>query len=295
MTTSIGIILPPTGGTESRVRSMYLIVTSALDAASMNIRNRLLELSEWEEEGSFAGHPVRRRDHFLMITNEQHHIYAEELDSRVREAGIRFDSIIFASRHRAASGMRSLTVHPIGNFGEAKYGGRPGTLVPSMPSEMSFAYRRLLVYGGELGYEITFEATHHGPFLTTPTMFIEIGSDEERWGDEAAGEAVARTILDIPGAVPSAEILVGAGGGHYCPRHSDVAREFDVDFGHIVPGWALGDADDEALLMPLKNTPGARRVYLHRKALKGAQRRRLEALYTERGYEIVRSRDLSPR
>lgn len=262
----------------------------------MNIMRHLLSLAAWEERGSYKGNPVLRNGELLMVTNDEFHIYAERLDRTLREAGIGgFDGMIFASRHSAASGVGSLTVHPIGNFSEAKYGGRASTLVPSMPHEMTYSYLKLLEYGKGLGYEITFEATHHGPYLETPTMFIEIGSTEERWGDPEAGEAVARTILDIPGARPSRDVLAGVGGGHYCPRHSDVAREFDVSYGHIVPGWALADADDEALLLALSDTPDSGKVYLHRKALRGADRRRLEALYTEKGYEVVRTRDLIPR
>jgi len=275
---------------------MYLIVTSSLDLASMNIREKLLSLAQWSERGSFKGMPVYEHGKLFLLTNDELHIYAEELDREIREKlDIDFDGIIFASRHKAESGLQSLTVHSIGNFSEAKYGGRDRTLVRTMPHEISHAYRRLLVNGGNLDYLITFEATHHGPYLETPTMFIEIGSDEERWGDPDAGKAVAKTIMEIPDYKKSKDTLVGVGGGHYCPRHSDVVKNFDAAFGHIIPGWALTDADDEAIMMAITFTPGARKIYLHRKALKGPLRRRLESLFTEKGLKVVRTDELTPR
>ena len=275
---------------------MYIVIASSEDLASMNIREKLLSRGEWREVSLFKGNPVFQYEGMYLLTNDEFHIYAENLDEEVRgETYLDFDGIIFASRHRAESGTPSLTVHPIGNFSGAKYGGKPNSLVPSMPHEMTHAYVRLLENGEGLGYEITFEATHHGPYLRTPTMFIEIGSDEAQWKDERAGDAIARTILEIPTFERSRDVIVGVGGGHYCPRHSDVARDFCVSYGHIIPGWALRDATDEAILSAMEHTPGASMVYLHRKALKGAERRRLKELFTENGYPVVSTKELRSR
>ena len=130
----------------------------------MNIRERLLHLASWEKSGDFKGMPILMKKDMYLVTNDQFHIYAEELDQEIREkCGLEFNGMIFASRHRAESGVRSLTVHPIGNFSEAKFGGRDQALVTSMPHEMTYAYRRLLANGKGLDYEITFEATPHRP------------------------------------------------------------------------------------------------------------------------------------
>ncbi|MDP6156493.1 MAG: D-aminoacyl-tRNA deacylase [Candidatus Thermoplasmatota archaeon] len=275
---------------------MYLVVTSTPDLASMNIREKLLSMVDWEERDSFKGLPVYEHGELFLLANDEFHIYAEELDREIKKKiDIDFDGIIFASRHKAESGLQSLTVHSIGNFSDAKYGGRDRMLVPSMPQEITHAYRRLLINANNLDYKITFEATHHGPYLETPTMFIEIGSDEERWKDDEAGLAVAKTIMEIPYFQRSKDTLVGVGGGHYCPRHSDVVKKFDVAYGHIIPGWAIGDADDEAIILALTFTPEANKIYLHRKALKGAKRRHLESLFTEKGFKVVRAENLTPR
>ena len=48
---------------------------------------------------------------------------------------------IFVSRHRSKTGEPTLTTHPIGNFAEAKFGGRPKTLVKSSPKLMTHLLR----------------------------------------------------------------------------------------------------------------------------------------------------------
>lgn len=275
---------------------MYVVVASSKDPASLNIQRNLLEEANWEEGGVFKGSPVHRTGALILVTNDEHHIYAEELDREIKEKlEVVPDGMIFASRHKAASGVVSLTVHPIGNFAAAEFGGWERTLVPSMPHEMTHAFLRLLVHGRDLDRQITFEATHHGPHLETPTLFIEIGSDEEQWEDGEAGRVVAKTILDIPDHTPSERVLVGVGGGHYCPRHTDVVREYDVSYGHIIPGWALGDASDSSVLSAVERTPGAEEVYFHRKAMRGRDRRRLERVFADNGYRVVQSGDLKER
>ncbi len=277
-----------------------MVVTSSVDLASVNIMNNLLELISWKREGEFRGKPIFRFDQLTMIINTDHHIESEELDAQIRNStSIDFSKMIFASRHKAESGTASLTVHPIGNFSEARYGGRESTLVPSMPHEMSGALLNLKKHASDIGcskdYQICFEATHHGPYLDTPTMFIEIGSGEQQWRDPKAGKAVAKSILDIPHCPDSGEIISGIGGGHYCPRFTDIVKDFNAAFGHMIPNWGLKGADDGAILSALKKTPGATKVYIHRKSMKGKVRRHLEELFNDNGYEIVRSGGLEKR
>ena len=93
---------------------------------------------------------------------------------------------MFLSRHRAASGRPALCVHPIGipsPQGEDAHGGRPGQCPPPAP-RLAATYRLLkeeAAASGLEGYEITLEATHHGPWLEAPAMFLEIGSAEDQW------------------------------------------------------------------------------------------------------------------
>jgi len=106
---------------------MNLIISSEADTASINLRDRLLEMSEWEEDGKFDKKTiwklVKNYGEFCkrgtkLITIEELHIHAEEIDKKwINQTNLNIDNIVFLSRHKAASGRPSLTVHPIGNWG----------------------------------------------------------------------------------------------------------------------------------------------------------------------------------
>ncbi|MFH0816737.1 MAG: D-aminoacyl-tRNA deacylase [Methanobacteriota archaeon] len=272
---------------------MILVVTSSEDIASMNIRERLLTLAKWDCGGSFQGAEALVHDSLHMILIDVPHLEADGLDAKFRDDhGAPPKLVVFASRHRSQSGKATLTVHPIGNYGDADYGGKPNALVPSAPREMTFALARLRKHGAGLPYEIGYEATHHGPSLSTPTFYIEIGSDETRWPDPIAAEAIAKTILDLEGfetGDAKAPIAVGIGGGHYAPRHTDAALAGLACFGHIVPNHALEEEPERRLGMALDATPGAQAVYFHRKAMKKPLVRELEDWCGEKGVVVLRS------
>src|SRR5262249_9187801 len=96
----------------------------------------------------------------------------------------------------------------------------------------------------------TFEATHHGPQMAIPSLFVEVGSGPRDWENDTYAAAVARAVVvgylerpfDRPG--PCA---VGLGGGHYHPKHADRARSDGTAFGHLIPAYALPDLHDETL------------------------------------------------
>lgn len=238
-----------------------LILVSRADAASVTIRDALLDMESWKERGSFEGLPLRERPGFLMAEVDRLHLECDGLDARLRAAGLAFDAILVASRHRAESGKPALTVHPIGNFGSADFGGKPRTLVPTAPLLMSRVLRRLVAEAAGTKHAVTFEATHHGPHLETPTAFVEIGTNEAAWTSADLGRRVARALLaaNEPSVGDSAPTLVMLGGSHYAPRATDLVRNARANFGHIVPGYALERGLDPSVLVDaIHRTPGCR-------------------------------------
>ena len=277
---------------------MYLIVTSEEDVASMNIRERLLAMADWEECGEFDGSPVLAHGDFIMILIREIHLEADDLDRRIKdEAGLEPDCLIFASRHKSKSGLRTLTVHPIGNYGEAKFGGRERTVVPAAPRSMTRALLLLKRHASELDFNISFECTHHGPYLETPCFFIEIGSDEVAWPEVEPGNAIARTILDLDttGEVSGDRVAIGVGGGHYAPRHTHLVMDRQVSIGHMIPSYALDNVDDDSVSHVIERTPGCEVVYFHRKAMNKPRYRELKGIFEEKGIRAVRSSDLDER
>ena len=271
-----------------------LLVCSERDVSSVNIRDCLFKAGSWKEIGNDGRNRYHSFGDDTMITIPELHIYAESIDDEARRFGIRFDDIVFLSRHKAASGVPTLTVHPIGNYNMADFGGRPETLVRSSPELMTDSLR--IISGMETpGFEVSFETTHHGPWVTSPSMFIEIGSDETMWGNMAAAEILAHTILtsqknDFPN-------VVGIGGGHYAPRFTEIANSFEVNFGHMVPNYAFKDSGDEGTMRMIRvaaDATGTNLVYIHRKSMKKSEGSKLSDMISSIGYEVVSSKDLEP-
>jgi D-aminoacyl-tRNA deacylase len=277
---------------------MRVLVASRVDPASMNIRDRLLESGTFEETGkTFRGAPVWARSETILVEVAGPSIHDEALDADLKATGWPVMDVWFLSKHAAQSGHPSLTVHPIGNHGtEAKYGGRPHELSPSSPRDMGALLRRLKHHATAAGlpHSITYESTHHGPTMTLPTLWIEIGSDAAWYGDRTSAEVVARAINDVLAGEGkcTGPILVGVGGGHYVPRATDTAIAGLADFGHFLPSHFVDEAGGpEALARAVAATPGCSGVHIHRKALKGPQRQAVLAWLEALGVKAWSSSD----
>ncbi|MGQ0797124.1 MAG: D-aminoacyl-tRNA deacylase [Methanobacteriota archaeon] len=270
---------------------MRVLVASLADEASRSQRDALLELAPWSEDARFEGLPTWRRGDLWLVTIPEHHLYRDRLDEAIAaQFGGPPELLVYLSKHRSESGTPSLTVHPIGNVGPADFGGVARTLVPAAARAMTGALRALRREAAGLAYNVTFEATHHGPHLATPTFYIEQGSTEREWGDLEAARAIARTLLGLEPV--DAPIAIGIGGGHYAPRHTDVALGRRVAFGHLLPTHALRSLDD-ALLAQAVHASRATLAYVHRKAVPGTEARRLEDRLGALGVKVVREADLA--
>jgi len=268
-----------------------LIVTSSEDPASMNIRARLLERCVWSETGSFEGHATMTKDEFLMVQVDRIHLDEDLIDERVSKVlGLNVDLIVFASRHRSESKIPTLTVHPIGNFSSADLGGRPGLLCKTSPQLMTSALRALSANGKGLGFNISFETTHHGPFVSSPTFYIEIGSYEELWRREDAAEAIAESILSIKDE--GHPVIVCVGGGHYAPRFTEVALSKKVAIGHMAANYALEALKPNMIQQMANKSNGAKKVYFHKKGMPKPAYRELQERFASCGLEEISSDDL---
>ncbi|KAI7986898.1 D-aminoacyl-tRNA deacylase [Camellia lanceoleosa] len=237
-----------------------LVVATTIDPASIGPASALLSMPGWypgpllQDMLSFTNRTVRLLKHDKSIVREDH------LDKRWEEAtGEVVDEVIFLSKHTAASNRPALTVHPIGVphlcQGEVPpAGGKPGWAAP--PNPRIGPWLRLLKAIAESHnltpeFEVTLEATHHGPEINSPTMFVEIGSTEEYWKRQDAAQAIALLVWEGLGLGGGAavgdwsrnngqnKILLGIGGGHYAPRHMDIVLKGGVWVGHLLSGYSL--------------------------------------------------------
>jgi D-aminoacyl-tRNA deacylase len=220
---------------------------------------------------------------------------------------------------------------PVGEA--AEFGGVKGEVVLPNPRFASW-FRRMCQAAEDHSltseFELTIETTHHGPSLSVPTLFVEIGSSESHWDRRDAAEAWADVIteglgLDGGGGLGdwaalsdaergTAKVMLGIGGGHYAPRHSDVIRKTNCWASHQIAGYALemerpDDPDWEPTSGPLpagqwahsirvclestrEAFPGGQIIaHLDRKSFKGWQRQSIKRLCAELEISIGRTRD----
>ena len=245
-----------------------------------------------DDNGSYCA----RGDDVIMTISDKH-ITHEDIDSHAESFGIKVDEVVFMSKHSAASGIPTLTVHPIGNFKKAEFGGRDNELVASSPASMGDALRKIARYNDTDVYKVSFEVTHHGPYLEKPTFFIEIGSDASHWGDIHAAEILTKALCDNE---PDDDCIVaiGVGGGHYAPRFTEMVMGYRIGIGHMIPGYQTDGMDDETVISYLKAaseaTSNTKCVYMHKKAYKKPEERRITGLIESLGMEILSSKDLEP-
>ena len=239
---------------------IILIVVSTPDVASLNQGEELLKLGEWIVGPQVEGFATWQRANVRIWWFGHRLLEQDDLDKRWFNATSEsVTEVIFPSRHVAASGQASLTVHPIGVMyyspdEEVPFGGKAGFAPPPSP-RLGAWFRQLLAISDEKirsKFEISLEVTHHGPWLEAPSLFIEIGSTESDWPHRGAARELAEVIwcglgLDggkgsgkWDGIVNSGEkVVIGFGGGHYAKRLCDVVSNEGIWLGHMLANYAL--------------------------------------------------------
>ncbi len=272
---------------------MRVLVCNRADAASVNIRDRILEGGNWEQaQRTFRDAPVWTRSETVLVEVAGPTVTDEALDHDLKATNWPVMDVWFLSKHVARSGHPSLTVHPIGNHAQADFGGRNETLPPASPRDMGALLRRLRHHAAAAGlpHSVTYESTHHGPGMSVPSLFVEIGSDAQWYGDAASARVLAAAIDDVLAGEGrcAGPVLVGVGGGHYVPRHTDLGAAGKADFGHFLPSHFVDEAGtSERLARAVAATPDCEGVYVHKKGLKGGQRQAVLRWCQELGVEAV--------
>ena len=269
-----------------------LIVCYEQDLPSLNMKKQLMGRLQWDDMGTDGTNSYMSSGNDVLMTIDRMHVHAENVDRTAEGFGIKVDEMVVLSRHSSASGKPTLTVHPIGNYRANDMGGKAETLVRPTPHLMTSVLRNIPRFNKDPSYSISFEVTHHGPYVDVPTMYLEIGSDESHWGDEVAAGVLIDSLLSAE--VSDYPVVIGVGGGHYAPRFTDLALSTKVDIGHMVPNYQINDASDEEvsrMISSAAEVTDTDMVYVHRNSMKGPEERRVNGIIDSLGLERVSSKD----
>jgi len=232
---------------------IIVVITFMSDEASVNERNFLIKNFEKFEEIVFDDYGVFKlsklfpsKNEIYLLTTDRKAVFYENIDvSILEQTNIKPDLIIFATKHQSKSGIHSLSIHTQGNWNSADYGGKKREVGICPVAFLNKGYLKLKEVNERenLGYEVILECTHHGPYLETPSAFIEIGSDLESWTRKDAGKAISETLLEIlPNFKfelenPSLPIALGIGGLHHCPQFTKRIERNEAYISHVMPKY----------------------------------------------------------
>jgi D-aminoacyl-tRNA deacylase len=201
-----------------------------------------------------------------------------------------YDGFVFLSKHAAQSGELALTCHSTGNFSEAQFGGNKRQIaVPH--THLQKSYIQALWQSREIfqGFQITIEATHHGPTaLSKPTLFIEIGTTEKQWNDESLCNSVANVVLQVLSKqINTNPVAICFGGTHYPDKFTKELIEGKHALGTVIPKHALKFIDEELFSHILNQNKEAKTALLDWAGL-GKQKQKILDLLNTTDLKVVK-------
>ncbi|MEM3208783.1 MAG: D-aminoacyl-tRNA deacylase, partial [Candidatus Micrarchaeaceae archaeon] len=213
---------------------MIGIIFSTEDIAASNIANSIIERSGFAAYGNAKW----KKGEIEVVQLHTPLIYAEQLN----DSG--YEILYMLSKHSSTVGIPAFTTHSTGNWlDEAKLGGSPRQLSVAAPLQMLSILREMS--GISASVAATYEATHHGPLLKIPSLFVELGGNEKIVNDKALAERLGDAIISSIYALKNGRadyscVAIGIGGTHYPSKFTRLALEKGYAFSHIMPKYVIG-------------------------------------------------------
>ena len=187
---------------------------------------------------------------------------------KLDKTGINPDLLLFASRHRSETERPAFLTHVTGNWSEsADFGGNPRQLSQAsaflLKAGFSCLKRQLSFehFSQFSDFSLDMEVTHHGPTtIEKPLIFMELGSSENEWNIEKAGELMARALIETCFTYLElktndyTQIGVGFGGTHYAPQFKKLMIEKNTAISFICPKYFIKELDEKIIEQMLNNT-----------------------------------------
>ncbi|MHA1275879.1 MAG: D-aminoacyl-tRNA deacylase [Candidatus Helarchaeota archaeon] len=229
---------------------MPIIIISNKDLAGKTIKQQLIATGKFvKTEREFEGNMIYEEitTKVPIITTNRRLIEATHLSEFFET-----DLFIFASKHKSESEKPSLLVHAPGNWtDDNSYGGNKRELAYTSAIIIKNVLKLLMQKRDEahLNYDVTSEVTHHGPTnLSSPCVFIELGSNEIYWQELQGARIVAEVILKVISKSYSEENLkyaIGFGGPHYATNFNKIQLSTDYAISHIAAKYVLDELSEE--------------------------------------------------
>lgn len=213
---------------------MQLLVAYQSDPAGSNMASYIMQDMQKQED-------IYHGKNFDLVVISTPAISADWIEEKYQ-----YDSYVFLSKHASESGTLALTCHSTGNFSEAQFGGFPRQMAIPHPHLQKSYMKHLWTKRNDFSkFEITIEATHHGPTaLNKPALFIEIGTTQKEWNDKKLCENVAKIIVEEVCKEPEKhKVAICFGGTHYPKKFNKELIEGEFALGTVAPKHALDNLD----------------------------------------------------
>ena len=263
---------------------MRLIIASRNDPASISIAHHLLDSVDFSPYNGSSS--ILRHGNFAFSYISERHLYMDHLDGDLKQIAEPIEDIIFLSRHSSAADIKSITVHPTGNFQEAKLGGTIGRLSPTSPLNMASSLLEMSLNFSGSEFSVTYEATHHGPALDIPHYYLEIGTTEKQWNDRDALDIAIKGVMAKPQSI--SRTFVGIGGGHYMPKITRYSLENSIALGHMISKHSLDDITEELVMQSINRTPNCSGFLIDKKGAKSSAKEIVASVADKMSLETVK-------
>ncbi|MDE1829763.1 MAG: D-aminoacyl-tRNA deacylase [Thaumarchaeota archaeon] len=258
---------------------MQLLVAYQSDPAGYNMASYILQDMRKQDDGIYKG------KNFDLVIIPTPAISADWLEEKYQ-----YDGYVFLSKHASESGTLALTCHSTGNFSEAQFGGLPRQMAVPHP-HLQKSYMKHLWKKREdfTKFEITIEATHHGPTaLSKPTLFIEIGTTQKEWNDKKLCEDIAKIVVEEFNREPAKhKVAICFGGTHYPEKFNNELIEGEFALGTVMPKHALDNLDEELFSHILDRNKEAKSALVDWRGL-GLNKQKIVNLIQNSGLEMVK-------
>ncbi|WP_291767779.1 D-aminoacyl-tRNA deacylase [Caldivirga sp. UBA161] len=265
------------------------LVVSRVDEASMGIWSMLNNMVKFREVNANE----YLSDLALALVSSKDIVYVDEADEWAKVNGVGL--LLFLSRHEMRNPKPLITFHTPGNWtNEVELGGKPSQVAISEPRALTNLFREAYRRISELeGYSATLEATHHGPFVNRPAIFVEIGSTSNEWRDPKAQEFLASLVFDFLNNISryindDKDVAVSIGDLHYTTLINHIINgEYDV--GHMVPKYVKPTPTIVRMAVE-RNNVKPRLGIIHWKSLDAESRVMVEEELSSLGLTVIKRR-----